>query len=339
MTNFNKFTKFTSIKSFAYVFRGQDYFDNKPVVNYGAKIKLHGTNAGVRVSAGVASPATVTAQFRSRDITLETDNYGFAHWVVENEEAWSSVVTEDISDITFFGEWAGKGIQKGDAVTKLDQKYFFVFAARIGDHMVTTPADIEELIPDLDDVLVLPWDMIFENEVDYNDPDACQHFADLLNEKVKEVGERDPFIYEIFGVEGPGEGWVVSPICNPGEDPLEGNLDVRWHNTLVFKVKTEAHMVQKTKKPASKDVEVPAGVLEFVKMFVTPARCEQGLTEACSGVALIKNIGPFLKWIGQDIKKESVLELADAGLGWKDVSRHVTQASRQWYLDKAQEII
>ncbi len=335
----SSFQKFTSIESFAHVFRGQDFYDTKAVVQYGAKIKLHGTNAAVRVTSGGAVPAEVVAQSRSRDITPENDNAGFAKWVKENEEAWFTTTAGGAPDIIFFGEWAGKGIQKNDAVTKLDQKYFFVFAVQVEDRMITTPADIEDIIPDLDDVVVLPWDMIFETEVDYNDPDACQTFADLLNEKVKEVGERDPFIYGIFGVDGPGEGWVVSPVCNPGEDPLDGNLDVYWYNVLAFKVKTEAHMVQKTKKAASKDIEVPEGVPEFVEMFVTPARCEQGVTEACNGEAMPENTGHFLKWIGQDIKKESVQELADAGLEWKDVSRHVTQAARQWYLDKTQEIV
>ena len=331
------FQKFTSIESFAHVFRGQDFYDTKAVVQYGAKIKLHGTNAAVRITPD----REVVAQSRSRDITPEKDNAGFATWVHGNSEEWASckALPGMRTDVIFFGEWAGKGIQKNDAVTKLDQKYFFVFAVQIGDSMITTPADIEELIPDLDDVIVLPWDMLFETEVDYNDPDACQTFADLLNEKVKEVGERDPFIYGIFGVDGPGEGWVVSPVCNPGEDPLEGNLDVYWYNVLAFKVKTEAHMVQKTKKAASKDIEVPEGVPAFVEMFVTPARCEQGVTEACNGEAMPENTGHFLKWIGQDIKKESVQELADAGLEWKDVSRHVTQAARQWYLDKTQEIV
>lgn len=331
------FTKFTSIESFAHVFRGQEFYDTKAVVNYGAKIKLHGTNAAVRITPD----REVVAQSRSRDITPENDNAGFAKWVHDKAAEWATckAVSGMRTDVIFFGEWAGKGIQKTDAVTKLDQKYFFVFAIQIGDQMITTPADIEERIPDLDDVVVLPWDMVFETEVNYNDPDACQTFADLLNEKVAEVGERDPFIYGIFGVDGPGEGWVVSPICNPGEDPLEGNLAVYWYNVLAFKVKTDAHMVQKTKKAASKDIEVPEGVPEFVEMFVTPARCEQGVTEACNGEAMPENTGYFLKWIGQDVKKESVQELADAGLGWKDVSRHVTQAARQWYLDKTQEIV
>lgn len=328
------FTKFTSIESFAHVYRNQQRFETEKIVkvHYGAKIKLHGTNAAVRIDGD-----TVTAQSRSRDITPEQDNAGFAKWVHDNEDAWRFKSKTDIGPVIFYGEWAGKGIQKNDAVTKLDGKYFFIFAVQIGETMVTTPADIEEAIPDLDDVLVLPWDMIFTDVVDYSDPDLCQTFSDLLNEQVKRIGERDPFIYNIFGVDGPGEGWVISPICNPGDDPLEGTLDRYWYNTLAFKVKTEAHSVKKS-KPASVKVEVPEGVDEFVDMFVTVPRCEQALTEGCDSVAAPERTGDFLKWIGGDIKKESVAELEDAGLEWKQVQKHVATAARRWFLNKCKEI-
>ena len=64
----------------------------------------------------------------------------------------------------------------------------------------------------------------------------------------------------------------------------------------------------------------------------------QGVTEACDGEAIPERTGLFLKWIGQDIKKESGPELEAAGLEWKDVTRHVTQAARGWYLEKTQEL-
>lgn len=337
----SEFNKFTSIESFAHVYRGQEFFDARAVVTYGAKIKLHGTNAAVRVDGN----NNVHAQSRSRDITPTTDNCGFARWVHEHEASWkfpnSELTTRKfIGDVTYYGEWAGKGIQKGDAVAKLDQKYFFIFAVENDGKMFVDPAAIESFIPDLDDVIVLPWDMTFDTPVNFNDADQCQTFADMLNGEVKAVEEQDPFIYGIFGVEGPGEGWVLCPMYNPGETDIEkmSFVDRHWYNYMTFKVKTDAHMVQKTKKAVSKDIEVPAGVVEFVAMFVTPARCEQGLTEI-GGVAVMSNTGNFLKWLGQDVKKESETELADAGLEWKDVTKHVTKAAQVWFIGKTREIV
>jgi hypothetical protein len=331
------FKRLTSIEGFAHVYRGQQFFDVPVTVQYGAKIKLHGTNAGVRLSAD----GTVTAQSRSRDISPGNDNAGFAKWVSDNAEAWvlpvSAQTQEMLGDIIYFGEWAGKGIQKGDAVTKLDTKYFFVFAVQYGDKFITTPADIEMMIPDLDNVVVLPWDIIFEDPIDFSDVGACEKFAEMLDSRVKEVGERDPFIYGIFGVEGPGEGWVISPVCDPGTDPLEGVLDVYWYNCMTFKVKVPDHNV-KTGPSASKDIVVPDGVPEFAEMFVTDARCEQGLWEEMGGVAIPEGTGRFLKWLNKDIIKESEVELEEAGLVWKDVQKHVVVAARAWYLTKCKEL-
>lgn len=334
------FKKYTSIESFAHVYRGQDYFDNKVAVHYGAKIKLHGTNGAVRVT----EDGTVIAQSRSRDITPQNDNAGFAAWVSATHDAWAfppaAAGIEGIGgDIIFYGEWAGKGIQKTDAVTKLNDKYFFVFAVYFAgaDTFVVDPGMIEKMIPDLDQVVVVPWECAFEVPVDFNNAEACQEFAAELSDLVSQIGERDPFIYGMFGVDGPGEGLVVTPMCDPGMDPIKtGTVDAYWYNRMVFKVKTEAHAVKKG-SAASTNMEAPEGVAEFVDMFVTPARCEQGLTEV-GGDAIPEKTGYFLKWLGQDVKKESIQELSDMGLEWKDVTKAVNQAARAWWLQKCGDI-
>lgn len=334
------FKKYTSIESFAHVYRGQDYFDQKVSVNYGAKIKMHGTNAAVRVTPD----GYAFAQSRSRDITPEQDNAGFAAWVAETHDAWG-FLTESVdeiapeSDIIFYGEWAGKGIQKGDAVCQLNDKYFFVFAVYVAESetYIVDPAMIEALVPDLDQVVVLPWDRAYHDAIDFNDAGLCESFAQMLTEHVESVGERDPFIYNIFGISGPGEGWVLTPMCNPGMDPTKvGTVDEYWYNRLTFKVKTQAHGVKKG-KAASKDLEIPEGVPEFVEAFVTPARCEQGLAEI-GGVAAPEKTGDFLKWLGQDVKKESAAELSEMMLEWRDVSKHVTAAARVWWLKQCSRI-
>lgn len=332
----SEFKRFTSLESFAHVYRGQDFFDEKATVHYGAKIKLHGTNGAVRISPD----GDVTAQSRSADITTAADNAGFARWVEGTSAEWATMA-QQAGDIIVYGEWAGKGIQKYDAVTLLDQKYFFVFGILNvpADTFIVAPVAIEEACPDLDDVVVLPWDTVFTAPLDYNDAENCQKFTDRLNDDIVEIGESDPFIYGMFGVSGPGEGWVVSPICNAFEVPTESNtteIDMHWYRTLTFKVKTVAHSVKKTKS-APMVIEVPEGVAEFVEMFVTEARCNQGVYEV-AGYADKKFTKDFLKWMGQDVKKESVLELEDAGLEWKDVTKAVSTAAKEWWFEQCQKI-
>lgn len=324
--------KFPSIESFAHVVRGQRRFNNPAKVRYGAKIKLHGTNAGIRVE----NDGAVFAQSRSRDITPEMDNAGFAAWLEPQKEIWGDLDLP-VGTVTFFGEWAGKGIQKADAVTKLNQKYFFVFAVQIDDEVITNPACIETLIPDLDDVLVLPWDKIWEDPIDLGDDRSCEVFSKDLEKYVTMIGEEDPFIKGIFDVSGPGEGWVVVPITDLDGEEAEFGIDRDLYSALTFKVKTEAHSVKKGKK-APVQIEVPENVKIFVDMFVTEARCQQGVTEACEGIAETRRTGDFLKWLGQDVKKESEVELSAMGLAWKDVTKHVTKAAQVWWLAKCKEI-
>jgi hypothetical protein len=78
--------------------------------------KIDGTNAAI----GVLDDGTVYAQSRKKLITPEQDNAGFARWVSENEET----LREFLGPGLHFGEWWGKGIQRGYGQ---DQKFFSLF--------------------------------------------------------------------------------------------------------------------------------------------------------------------------------------------------------------------
>lgn len=65
--------------------------------------KLNGTNACVIIKEN----KVVGVQSRTRLITPETDNYGFAQWVYDNKNA-----LEQLGDGYHYGEWYGEGIQK-----------------------------------------------------------------------------------------------------------------------------------------------------------------------------------------------------------------------------------
>lgn len=77
--------------------------------------KIDGTNAGVIVTAA----GEVLAQSRSRIITPETDNFGFAAWVLDHAEE-----LKQLGEGYHFGEWWGQGIQRKYG---LDEKRFSLF--------------------------------------------------------------------------------------------------------------------------------------------------------------------------------------------------------------------
>lgn len=334
--------KFPSIGSFANVYRGQQYFGNPDlpdvspaVVKYGAKIKLHGTNAAVRIE----DDGTVTAQGRNRDLREDADQFGFATWVVSNAYDWEKAArnmhegfagTDQLAEpVVFHGEWAGPGVQKKDAVTLLDQKYFFIFAVEIDGTYVTDPAYIESYAPDLDQMLVLPWQVECPDTVDFSEKHKCGFFAEWADELAQSIGEVDPFIKEVFEIEGPGEGLVFMPMWS--------SVDRDMFSRVTFKAKTEDHNVKKGPS-VSRDIVVPDSVEDFVDMFVTDARCEQAVAEACEGVAEPERTGAFMKWIGQDVKKESEVELLDMEIEWKAVQSFVMKAARTWFLNKCKMV-
>ncbi len=66
--------------------------------------KIDGTNAQVVVS----EDGTVLAGSRSRYVTPEQDNHGFARWVQEHADE-----LRGLGEGRHFGEWWGRGIQRG----------------------------------------------------------------------------------------------------------------------------------------------------------------------------------------------------------------------------------
>jgi hypothetical protein len=78
--------------------------------------KIDGTNAAVCVT----EDGLVYAQSRTRVITPESDNFGFAAWVADHADDLRYGLGEGIH----FGEWWGKGIQRGYG---LDEKRFSLF--------------------------------------------------------------------------------------------------------------------------------------------------------------------------------------------------------------------
>lgn len=77
--------------------------------------KLDGTNGCVIVG----EDGSVAAQSRSRIITPEDDNFGFARWVQANAEE-----LRQLGPGYHYGEWWGQGIQRGYGLT---EKRFSLF--------------------------------------------------------------------------------------------------------------------------------------------------------------------------------------------------------------------
>lgn len=97
--------------------------------------KIDGTNAII----AVLENDTVIAGSRSRWITPEQDNFGFARWVKEHEEE----LRVGLGYGEHHGEWYGSGIQRGYGLTG-GEKRFALFNTHLwhedGEAFVSRPA-------------------------------------------------------------------------------------------------------------------------------------------------------------------------------------------------------
>lgn len=300
-----------------------------PEQEFFVKPKLHGTNASI-----VISNDHVYAQSRKNIITPEKDNAGFATFVE------TLPITRNLANgVTWvvYGEWAGQGIQKDDAITQIGKKAFFPICIRhiFPGGQETVTSDPKQIVTMLyavnllphNDVYVIPeigrMAISFSGSVSH-----LQSVETIVNELVDKFETVDPYVQEMFDVEAPGEGVVIAPVTD------------RWdvYKAHAFKAKTKAHSVNKTKKAASMKVEVSPDVRDFTEKFATVPRFEQAISEL--GVDIdMKNMEKFLKWVNEDVIKESKDELEESELDWKQCSKMITNKAREWFMTEAKRIV
>jgi len=340
-----KMIRWPSIESLYNVRRSMKITKTARPIQYIGKVKLDGTNAGIQITPD----GKVAAQSRTKVITPDDDNMGFARWVDANYTRFSLLAAGQ--HMTIFGEWCGKGIQKGTAIAQLDRKVFVVFAIQYeykdtgGQLIDINPISIEERLKPVlarDDIYVLRFegDPITFN---YEDVDVLKKQAEEINKTIGELEICDPWVKDVFGISGIGEGLVMYPLVPLSyldDDYYPGRRDSMMissldYSELVFKAKGERHKVVKTKEAVQIDPEVAKSIADFVGLFVTEPRLEQILGQ----VELdIKQTGNFIKEFSLDVKKESEAELEASGLDWKQVAKELSTAARKWFMLKCNDL-
>lgn len=84
--------------------------------------KIHGTNAQVYIYKDETGELQLKVGSRTRWITPDSDNYGFAAFIYANREEFITKLGVG----QHFGEWAGPGINSGEGLT---EKTFILFDA------------------------------------------------------------------------------------------------------------------------------------------------------------------------------------------------------------------
>lgn len=183
-------------------------------INYLGKIKLHGKNGAVQIKAN----GDIFAQSRSATISTGNDNAGFAAWVESNKDFFSDLRARsdahDDEQITIFGEWCGKGIQKGVAIANIGRKIFAPFMLQYGQtdenygkntRIVVEPTVLREIIGEHKDIFVLPWLPRSNLVIDFYSEESLKAAVERANVLVSEIEPLDPWVKETFDVDGLGK--------------------------------------------------------------------------------------------------------------------------------------
>lgn len=303
---------------------------NREEVKYIGTVKLHGTNGSMVKN----SDGRIYFQSKSRVLDLTHDNSGFCRHMEQvdvaplfeqAEENYRQLHgSEPVYPIELAGEWAGKGIQKGVAISEVD-KFFSIFAVRFGHEVdtgdrlvgweqITNYANLKMHEARIFNILDFGK---FEVSVKVALPQlASQELQDIT----LEVEAQCP-AGKFFNIEGVGEGVVWTPadaelVTNPQS----------W-----FKVKGQKHSVSKVSTLAAVDPEKLESMQKFVDYACTEARLEQGVQEIGLDV---KSTGKFIGWVNKDIHKEEADTLEANGLTMKEVGKLLSNKARQFYLAK-----
>jgi len=310
-----------------------ELLNGDPVVLYWAKVKLHGTNAGVKVTPD----GQVFALSRSAVITPESDNAGFARFVHENQTEFAKLARPS-GDVIVYGEWCGKGIQKGVAVSEIAERVYAVFAVRMmrqgGNELVVDREEILDLMRFMcmRRVYVIPWYAPEAQPVEFlidwsADAETLQSTVDEINLHVLAVEVCDPWVKAEFGLEGTGEGLVLYP-------RTKAHQGYKAFGDVGFKAKGEKHQIVAHTKPVQVDATAAATAAAFAELVATEGRCDQGCRLVNGGELGfdMKNMGAFLKWMNTDILKECQAELEASGLDEKAAMRAASDRARNWYI-------
>ena len=335
--------KFPSISGLENVVKAVEAYPHiaPDVVSYRGKNKLHGMCAAVRMNG-----KEIMAQSKEVALTPTSDLKGFAKWVDANKDSFLTMKANDGQEVTIFGEWCGPGIANGTAIQQIPHKVFAVFAIMYGIRpnledeidltttFISEPSLIEDLLtgslPRPAELHILPWyGEAFEMNV--KDKSTLAEQVARLNALIEAIEPCDPWVKATFGIEGVAEGIVYYP-------QWQGVGLRKTFSDLSFKAKGKKHQVKVRKDPVQIDPEVAKSIAEFVDMFVTPGRLEQGV-QSIGGICDPKLTGAFLKWISTDIIKESADELEVSNLEWNDVAKAVQTAARIWFIAKSKILI
>lgn len=301
-----------------------------PTIELHGTVKVHGTNAAVQQ----LPDGTLLYQSRSKYVTLEDDNCGFASWAYTHHDQLLEVLKHyravfsvgDNSILTIFGEWAGTGVQPTVAISQ-HAKSFYIFSALESQGLTDRYLDMTSIghvdNPDVNIYNLWNTDMfpVFRAQLDLDNPKLVQNHLISLTDKVEEECP----VAKYFGYSGIGEGIVW----------INNEYEFR------VKIKGDKHAGKsKVYKTNIVDLEKLTTVDAFVERFVDIERLEQGyamMTELGHTNEPV-TVPAFIRWVIGDVNTEESDTLQASNLTPKDVNPAISKKAAKWYIRRLEQL-
>lgn len=278
-----------------------------PTITFQGSVKIHGTNAAVvKYKDG-----RIEFQSRERILTLTSDNSAFFRTMSNKNLDFMFQGVGFDEYMAVYGEWCGKGIQKGAAVSELDPK-FIIFGCKVDD--VWKYYNAEDTDQSIYNIYRFPT---YHIDINFNTPELIQNELVNLTEEV----EKECPVGKQFGISGIGEGIVWSAKYND--------------NYYQFKTKGEKHSVTKVTTIASVDIEMVESINEMIDKTCTENRLLQGISwlKENNKDLDIKSTGDFLRWVVNDIIKEETDTIIKNNLDPKKINSACSNKARMWFIN------
>ncbi|KAH7380220.1 hypothetical protein DE146DRAFT_681986 [Phaeosphaeria sp. MPI-PUGE-AT-0046c] len=295
-------------------------------------VKLHGTHADILIYNDDR------IVFQSRNIVglqVAKDNAGFATtmsqktkvllrlrdlFIARFTQLHPHTSLDQSRPVLIAGEWIGQSIQKDVAISQLSKRFVIISVNINGQWQ--RDSDYGGIALPNHDIYNISRAGNFNRTLHFDNPQRTINELEILTEQ---VARQCPFA-ATFGIDGEGEGIVWKPAlapynCNP-------NL---WFKTKGGRFKpTFTRPPRQSPERAQQSREVAARVAEI---WVSEQRLEQGLEYMREhGIQPTKKgMGPFLKWVQNDIAVEEKGYIAEHGVDAPTLRIEVAKIAKPWY--------
>ena len=301
---------------------GEPVYDNSvelPTITFTGSIKTHGTNASVCYNHNNG----MWYQNRKNIITIGRDNAGFAFFADSRKEvlknhiqllATSNQIDLNENTIVIYGEFIGKGIQRGVAVSELDKR-LIVFGVKVAPHDEERESfwvSCEPVKSHKDDIYNKHDFGEYKININFNEPKLSQN--KIIN-MTKEV-ERECPVGKFFNVSGVGEGIVFTA-------SYKGN-------NYRFKSKGDKHSKSKVKKLKVVDEILERRIIETVNAITHAWRIDQAVDEVCGDEFDIKMMGDIIRWVLNNTYEEEREIIIESNLEPKQMNGRISKIIRDY---------